>query len=484
MAVSDTGGFDLSLEVTEELLTAAFAGATSLPRPPDQDVNMGDLQLRFQITAVTPTGLDVQPGEVVFLRGSFAGSVTVLGASIGGSPITIPPGLSTAVLAGTFAVRATVTVGVVNAVRGVVLTPSAQGSTAEVDEDAFFASPPIQLYLAAAFILAGGGTNGEAAYQQRKAAISGLLRSQVTSGIVTAASSAPSSLVVAEPAGLTFGAVRTSAVTLKVLASALLPPGNPTLATSMTVRRNALGGPLDHVGLVVNNGSVLSTVRVALSGALGISSGFGPWFASHPSLLLVPTGIAPPGFAVPTLPAIPGNPPVATLFLDFAHAFVNAAGMLQVDLTVRADMFASLATVTTTATLTAPFVATVAGGVLTFGIGPPTVTTSTDVSISPWLWLAAIVLGAPTVLAVLAAVDLFAGPFLNGLVNSALTIAAGTGALGAGLTLPLAGPFAALMVVQVTGVEPGAPPRMVTLPGPIPITVPIDQAQDVTVRLA
>jgi hypothetical protein len=156
--------------------------------------------------------------------------------------------------------------------------------------------------------------------------------------------------------------------------------------------------------------------------------------------------------------------------------------MLQVDLRVRAVMWSSLATVTTTATLTAPFVATVAGGVLTFGLGTPTVTTSTDVSINPWLYVAAVFLGAPTVAAILAAVDVFAGPFVNGVITGALTTA--VGALGVGLTLPLAGPFAALTVVQVTGVEPAAPPRIVTFPGPVPITVPIDQAQDVTVRLA
>jgi len=483
VALADTGGFDLSLEITEELLTAAFVGGGSLPLPPDRDNDTGDLRFRVHISALTFTGLDVLPGEIVLIRGTFTGSVIVLGASIGGNPITIPPGLSTAVLAGTFALRATVTVGVINGVRGIAVTPSAQGSTAAVDEDAFFASPPIQLVLAAAYIMAGGGANGESAYQQRRAAISGVLREQATAALVASAASTPRALMVREPAGLTFGAVRTSAVTLKILASALLPPGNPALATALTVRRDALGGPLDHVGLVVDNGSILSTVRLALSGSLGISSGFGPWFASHPSLLLVSTPIAPPALPIPSLTSIPGNPPAATLSLDFAHAFVNAAGMLQVDLRVRAVMWSSLATVTTTATVTAPFAATVAGGVLTFGIGTPTVATSSNVSINPWLYVAALFLGSPTMVAILAAVDLFAGPFINGVITGALTGAL-TGTLGVGLTLPLAGPFAALMVVQVTGVEPTAPPRMVTLPGPVPITVAVDQAQDVTVRLA
>jgi hypothetical protein len=479
VALSDTGGFDLSLEVTEELLTAAFVGGASLPLPPDQDVKMDNLQLRVHISALTPTSLDVLPGEVVLLRGAFTGSAIVLGASIGGSPITIPPGLSTAVLEGTFAVRATAAVGVISGVRGVVLTPSAPGSTVAVDEDVFFASPPIQLLLAAEYISAGGGASGEAAYQQRRAAISGVLQNQATAAIVTSVASTPQALLLTEPAGLTFGAVRTSGVTLKVLASALLPPGDPTLATAMTVRRNALGGPLDHVGVVVNNGSILSSVRLALSGALGISSGFGPWFASHPSLLLMPTPIAVP---IPSLPAIPGNPPAAALSLDFAHAFVNAVGDLQVDLRVRAVMWSSLATVTTTATVTAPFTASVVGGVLTFGIRPPTVATSSDVSINPWLYVAALFLGGPTVTAILAAVDLFAGPFINGVIRGALT--GSLGMLGVGLTLPLAGPFTALMPTQVTGVEPTAPPRVVTLPGPVPVTVPVDQAQDLTARFA
>jgi hypothetical protein len=482
VAIGDTGGFDLCLEVTEELLTAVFVAGTSLPPPPDRDVDLGDLQLRVHVTAVTPSALDVLLGEAVFLRGTFTGSVTVLGASIGGSPIAIPAGLSVAVLAGTFAVRATVTVGVLSGVRGVVLTPSSQGSSVVVDENAFFASPPIQLLLAAVYIRAGGGANGEAAYQQRRAMLSGVLREQATVAVVAAAASTPQTLVVREPTGLTFGAVRTSGVGLKIFASSLLPPGNPALASATALRRNALGGPLDHVALVVDNGSILSSVRLALSGALGISSGFGPWFASHPSLVLVPTPVAPPTFPIPSLPAAPGNPPAFTPFLDFAHAFVNAAGMLQLDLRIRAVMWSSLATVTTAATVTAPFVATIVGGVLTFGLGVPTTAASSDVSINPVLYVLAFFLGGPLVVAILAAVDVFAGPFVNGVITGAFTGPIGT--LPIGVTLPLTGPFAALTPGPVTGVEPAAPLRVVTLPGPVPITVPIDQAQDVTARFA
>jgi hypothetical protein len=483
VAITDTGGFDLSLELTEELLNAAFTAPSAGPAgppPPDREVDDTELRLRIHLDSMTPTGLDMQPSQVVLLRGTFAGTVTVLEAKIGGVPVTIPPGLSTAALAGTFAVPATATIGVLGGARGVVLSPSAQGSTAAPDEAVFFASPPIQLVLAAAYAGAGGGAAGQAAYQQRRAMISATLRDQAAAAAAEAAAAAPQSLVVAEPPGITFGAVRTTAVSLKVLATTVLPPGNPALATALTLRRDALGGPLDHAALVVNNGTVLSAVRASLSAGLGIPATFPPWFPGHPCILLISVPAAPPGLPIPALLFVPGAPPAAALFLDFAHAFVNAAGSLQVDLRLRAVMWSSLATVTTTVTVTAPFVAPVAGGVLTFGITtPPAVVPSTNVSISPWLFAQAIFLGVPTVAAILAAVNLFAGPALNATIAAALTPAATLP--GTGLTLPLAGPFAALTNNQVTGIEPTAPPRTITLPG-LPLPLPVDQAQDVTAR--
>lgn len=482
MSIGDTGGFDVAVEVTEDLLSAAFTGGPSLPVPPDSEADLGDFRFRVSVATVDLTGLDLHPGEVVFLRGRLTGTATLLSASVAGGSINLPPGLSDAVVTGTFAIRATVAVGVNNGTRGIVLTPAAAGSTVMLDENAFFASPPVQLLLAAAYIQAGGGAAGEAAYQQRRMLISAALRGSATDAIVAAAAATPAAVLVAEPAGLTFAAVRTTSLALKVLASVLLPPGDPALASATTLRRDAVGGPVEHVGLVVNNGSILSTVRLTLSAALGISSGFGPWFAAHPSLVLRPVPIAPPAVPIPSLPPIPGNPPAATPFLDFAHAFVNGAGQLQVDVRVRAVMWASLATVTSTATAIAPFTTTITGGVLTFGLGAPIVTTTSDVVINPWFYVAAVFLGAPVVGAILSTVDLFAGPFIDRAIRGPLATA--LGGLGVGLTLPLSGPFVALTPLATSGVEPGAPARFVTIPGPVPVTVPIDLAQDVTSRLA
>jgi hypothetical protein len=47
--------------------------------------------------------------------------------------------------------------------------------------------------------------------------------------------------------------------------------------------------------------------------------------------------------------------------VDFVHGFVNNSGLLQLDITLRMVAFGSPATITTNATITAPFVAAVAG---------------------------------------------------------------------------------------------------------------------------
>ena len=203
----------------------------------------------------------------------------------------------------------------------------------------------MQLVLAAAFIL-----GGEAGYQQQRQNIASSVESLATNAVRTAAGGVPQALAAAEPAGVTFGAVRTTTVTLKILATTLLAAGTPGLATALTVRRDALGGPLDHVGLVVNNAAILD-LRVALSATLGIGGGSPPWFPAHPCLLFGSTPIAAPGIPIPTLP---GGAPAATPFVDFIHGFVNESGMLQIDLRIRAVVALSLATVTTNATVTAP----------------------------------------------------------------------------------------------------------------------------------
>ncbi|NMR21035.1 hypothetical protein [Cellulomonas fimi] len=481
MTFADHGGFDLALDVTEELLSPALLGAVTLPNPPDRDLNDAEMDLRVHVVSISAASVDVLVGERVLVRGDYVAQITVVAARVGGFPVPIPPGLSVADVRGTFAVPLAVSVGTVGGgARGVVLAPAPGGGSATVDQNALFASPPVQLLLAMAYVAAGGAQgNGEMAYQQRRQDIAARVDGAVVQLVQGAQASITRTMVIAEPAGLTFGGVRTSARSLKVLASLLLAPGNPAAATAVTLRRNALGAPLDHVALVLNNGSLLSAVRAAVSAGLGIPPTFPPWAPGHPSVILASTPVpTPPG----TIPTLPNGAPAATVSVEFLLAQVNAAGLLQVDIRIQAVAFQSLATVVATATATAPVVATVAGGALTVGLGTPAIAVTSDVQINPFLYVIAVLLGQFTLFAILATLDLFAGPFLTSLLTTALGGAALP--LPPAVAIPLAGPFAALTALSTSGVEPGAPLRVVTLPGPFPIPLPLDRAQDVTARFA
>lgn len=469
MGLSDHGGFDAALELSEELVRASITGSVAFPLPADRDTEIPDLRLRLHVRTVTVDAVDLQVGERLALGGQFVADGIVLRATINGQPVGLPAGLGPAELRGTFVIPCAVGVGTLGATRGVVVTPLPADSTCSVNQNALFASPPVQLVLAAAFI-----AGGETAFLQRRKQISDQVEVTASGLVRDGAAAIPLTLAVAEPGAVTFAAVRTSAVTLKVLAAVALPAGNPALATAISARRNALGGALDHVALVLNNATLLSAVRTTASAALGISAAFPPWTPGHPCVLFSSTPITVPG-----IPTVLGTP-VLSVFLDFFQAQVNAVGLLQLDVRIRGVGPFGLATVITTATATAPFLATVAAGTLTLALGPPAIAVTSDVQISPMLYLIALLLGQFSLLAVLSAIDLLAGPFISTLITIVL------GGIAPGLPLavaiPLAGPIATPSSITVSAIEPGAPIRVVTLPF-IPFPLPLDRAQDVTVRL-
>jgi hypothetical protein len=310
--------------------------------------------------------------------------------------------------------------------RGLVLTPNPAASTVAMDESAFFASPPIQLVLAAAYV-----AGGEAGYQQRRTALAGALNTTATAALRAAGKVAPI-LALAEPTGVTFSAVRTTTLDLKVFLFLGGRTGN-TAVTTTTVRRNAAGGALDLAALAVDNTWILGTLmRPAIAGALGLTNTSPPFFGGHPCLLVTPATITLPGVGIPTLP---GGAPAATVSVDFVHGFVNNSGLLQLDVTLRVVAFGSLATITTNATITAPFVATVAGGTLTLGLGTASFTPMSDVSISPVVYILGGLLGGSNLVLLFAVIDLFAGAGIDAILRALI------GPVVGGLTLTVAVPL-------------------------------------------
>lgn len=472
---ADHGGFDVAFEVAEALLAASVAGSFAVALPPAREVDTSGIRLRVVVDAVTPSGADILVGEQIVVTGTFHAVGTVLSATVGGVAITLPPGLAGVELAGTFSIPFGAGVGVRGGVRGIVLTPDAAHAGSTLDHDALFSSPAVQIALAAAYL-----QGGETAYQQKHTEIADAADAAARGAIATAAAGLTPQLALPEPAGVTFAAVRTSAAALKVLVT--VPggsAGNPAAATRVVVRSDALGAPLDLAGAVLNNGTVLRAVRAGLATTLGIPVGSPAWSSAHPCAIFTPTPFpVPPG----TIPMI-GVTPAATVSLDFLLGQVNAAGLLQVDARLTVAGFGGFASGTASATVTAPFTATVSGGVLTIGVGAslPAVATS-DVQVNPLAYVLAALAGQFSVIAVLAAVDLFAGPFIAPAIAGALTGLT----FGPGLALPLSGRFASLSPsTPISAIEPAAPLRTVTIPIPgTSITITLDRVQDVTVRLA
>ena len=475
MAITDTGGFDIALEIAEELMAAALGTTGAPPLPPDRTVTTVDVDLTVHSTGITPAGVDVVPGELVRFTGTYAATGTVTRLSIGGTPVNLPPALRAVAIGGQYVVAAAAAIGTAGGVAGVVLTPNPAASAVVMDESAFLASPPIQLALAAAYV-----SGGEPGYQQRRTALTGVLNTTATAALQAAVGQIAPAPVFPQPAGVTFSAVRTSGLALKVLAFVGGSTGNPVVTTT-TVRRNATGGALDLAALVVNNSFLLGAlVKPAAAGALGLGSGSPPFFAGHPCLLVTPAAVTLPAGTIPTLP---GGAAAATVFVDFLHGFVNNSGLFQMDVTLRAVAFASLATITTSATITAPFTATVAGGTLTVGLGTPAFTTTSDVSISPVVYVLGGFLGGVDLLVLLAVIDLFGGAGVDAIIR----LVAGPVVAGLALTItfPLGPPpFSALTAFPVQSTEAVAPTRTIPFTGPGgTTTVVADRAHDILVRL-
>ena len=476
MGIIDTGGFDAALDIAAELLAAALPTTAALPLPPDRSLPALEFDLTIHSTGITPGGVSLLPGEVVRFGGTYAATGTVTRLTIGGSPVNLTPALSTIPLTGQYSLITSAAVSTVGGTRGLVLTPNPTASAVAMDEAAFFASPPIQLVLAAAFV-----TGGEAGYQQRRAALAGALNTTATAALRTVIGQVAPILALPEPAGVTFSAVRTTALDLKVFLFLGGRTGN-TAVTTTTVRRNAAGGALDLAALVVDNTWILGTLmRPAIAGALGLANASPPFFAGHPCLLVTPAAVTLPGVGIPTLP---GGASAATVFVDFVHGFVNNAGLLQLDITLRVVAFGSLATITTNATISAPFVATVAGGTLTLGLGTAAFTPMSDVSISPVVYILGGLLGGSNLVLLFAVIDLFAGAGIDAILRALI------GPVLSGLTLTVAlplgaPPFSALTPFPVQSTEAVAPTRTIPFTGPTGTTVVVaDRAHDVTVRLA
>jgi hypothetical protein len=470
MAVTDHGNFDLALEATEELLSASLVAQAQVPAIPATPVSTPQFTVLPQLVA-SLTGVDCRAGAfaTVALTGRVTGDLLVESINLP-APLPADPALRSIQVDSAFVVIANPVIGSVAGARGVVMPLATARVEVTINESAVLASFPIQALLTAAYL-----TGREAAYQQRRTEILTLMQAALASRLASAVSQAGNVLAIAEPGGMTFRTVLTTSATLKLLVTAIPPDGDGTLVNGLTVRRNSLGGPLDLACLAISNAHILGGLVLPLvTGALGI--GGTPSRPEHPCLLLGGIPLPAATFGVPVLP---NGAPAATVFLDVLLGQVDASG-LRLDAVFRAVSVGGFATVRMRATATVPITATIVAGTLTVGLGAPTVTTTADITIDPAVFVIAALSGGFILVALVAVVGLFGAGFIDGFVRASI-LGSLAGIALPSVALPLAGAFAALSVMVTETTEPSAPARTFTIGQ---VTIPLDRANDVIIRMA
>jgi hypothetical protein len=467
MAVTDHGNFDLAIELTEELLSAALLAQLAVPTVPLQPTPLSALIVVPKLT-VAVTSADCRSGTtatVAFL-GTITGHLLATSSTLL-NPLPTDPKDREIPIDARFTVIANPTIGTVSGTRGLTFPMSGAATQLTLAESAIIDTFLVRQLLIAAYV-----KGGESGYLQSRTQILTEVRGALVAGLQKAFAGLGNFVAVAEPSGVSFRVVLTTDFSLKLLITVVPPDGNATLASGLTVRRNSLGGPLDHCVFVISNAHLLGgVVFPALTTALGI-----PGAASrpeHPCLLLAPT--------LPTLtfgPRPPRGVPPPTLFVDRLLGQVDASGGVRLDLSLRAVSLGGFVKVTMGATVSLPFAPTISGGTLTIGFGPPVITTTTDVAIDPMLYVVAFFSGGLVAVAATAIIDGFGGGFMDSFIRDTVVPSLPTIPLPS-ISLSF-GSFPPLTVNLVQTTEATAPARSITLSG---LTIPLDRVNDVFIRM-
>jgi hypothetical protein len=254
---------------------------------------------------------------------------------------------------------------------------------------------------------------------------------------------------------------RTTPASLEALCGVGGPAGNRNLITRSILRSNTSGVFIDAAALCVNNRSLLRDfIRPALTTRFGLTTG--GFNATHPfqwaGSVPLPIPSIPLVSSASLLSMTAGVDEVQRLHVLGSAIAAGSAGAFSV--TIRFDLAVTVAASTDGVTLT--ITPTLAG----------TPTVNSDISIAWWVYVGGILAGGIGLTAVLAAIDLFGGLFLNGPISSAIAGAV-AGALPA-IPVPISGPGLPRIVSAVSSVslnQADAAAQTFTLPGTT-LTVP------------
>jgi hypothetical protein len=432
MSAAIHGNFDVAAEISAATIITV-ANALIAPRVMRQQVDAGGVRGEI-IPAVRVASVTFPGGAAVQFSLDTTGTVlNVAEVQIGNfPPVTLQDGRVP--LDGTCGVGDSLEIAAGSLV--INFAPDANGEpvvTPAFDTGRVLSSPAVMLYLAARVLQGATADQARAEIVTRindtaRQIVTDILR---TIGVVTLVPASPPMVV---------RNFRTTPSSVEALAVIGGPGGNRSLITRSVLRSGASGVFIDRIAFVLNNTSLLRDfIRPALTGLFGLTpGGFNP---THPFRWSGSVPLA--GISVPML---------AASSLTFLTAGVDEFQRLHVVGIAVGTGTAGAFSISAGFDVTFGITATTDGRTLTLTpvlLGTPLV--ASDVSIAWWVYVGGFLTGSATLLTVLAAIDIFAGFFLNGPLSG--LIAGSIAGAVPSFPVPISGPGMPPVVSSVSSVS-------------------------------
>lgn len=464
MSVRDEGGFDLVMEVAQQLLLEV-ATQVSIPQSP---TNLSFAGISGTLTpAATVDGIVLGTAPQIIISISLTGS-TFSATSVPIYLSPVPDSLRNIDLVGD------VSVPVPLAVSGLALAADfANAGTPTVSQEVFdsiLGAPLIQFLLVETLLVDPTGALYNSTVQTIETAFTTQVQQLIT-GLPDATlidfSGFSSSLATSIGTGLSALNFSFGNQSIFLLFTVGGSPGNPTLITRSDLLRNSENQPADRADLIVSNACLLRDfIRPKLvappgpgfTGGLGLTpGGFLPGFGGF-APIGIPAGSPIEWFGSVPFAAIVGGPIASA---SITSVIVGDDGTnLRLLIGGTATGILGTFTATTSIDITISVALTITGTTLSLTLTPlgsPVV--NTNVSIPWWVYVVGFAIGGFEVAAIIAAANAFGGSIANGIISGSL---AGLG--GFTFTAPLPSNTPPITVRAMSMGQSDAPPQFLSGP--------------------
>lgn len=460
MSRSDEGGFDMVMEIAQQLLQEVAAEAP-LPLNPTNGSFAGISGTFTPEVSIDSLTLGTFPQIILSI--DLTGS-TFVATSVPTFLQPVPQSLRNIDLSGDISVPVPLSVSG-DALVADFSTAGAPTISSDLF-DSLLAAPLIQFALAETLLIDPSGATYSSTLQQIKGAFATVIQQQIASlpdQTLIDFSGFSSSLQAATGTGLSGFTFSFGSESLFLLFTLGGSPGDPAAITRSNLLRTAEGEPADRADLVLSNACLLRDfLRPKLITLLGLSpGGFLPGFGIPPGSPIDWIGSAP-------VPQLVGGP-IASAAITSLIAGDDGTNLR---LLVSATATGILGSFTSTASIdiTISVAMTVVGGTLTLTLTPVgTPVVNTTVSIPWWVYVFGFAIGGVEVATIIAAANAFGGNILNGFIAGALSSVGGFS-----FSAPLPAGTPPLNVRSLTMGQSDAPLQLVLLIG-IPIPDPFFQ---------